>query len=72
MKVFIDTNVLLNMYHLSGPDLAELEKLLGFVKGGSIDVIISKQVEEEFWRNRENVIYDALRQFKETRLIGSG
>ena len=34
MKVFIDTNILLDFYHLSGSDLDELQKLVQLVKEG--------------------------------------
>lgn len=69
MKVFIDTNILLELYHLSGPDLDELKKILKLMKKNKVELLVSKQVEDEFWRNREDVISDALKRFKETKAI---
>lgn len=69
MKVFIDTNILLDLYHLSGPDLDELKKVLKLMKKNKVELLVSKQVEDEFWRNRENVISDALKRFQETKAI---
>lgn len=68
VKVFIDTNILLDIYHLSGPDLQELSKLKKVLqKGKKIELLLSSQVIDEFWRNRERVIADALRRFRETK-----
>jgi len=67
MKVFIDTNMLLDMYHLSGPDLEELRKFVALIENGKIEVLMPQQVVDEFWRNREGVIADALKRFDDTR-----
>lgn len=69
MKIFIDTNILLDLYRLSGPDLDEVKKVLKLMKMNKFALLVSKQVEDEFWRNRENVINDALKRFKETKAI---
>ena len=67
MKVFIDTNILLDIYHLSGADLEELRKLKKMVEKGKVELLVSSQVVDEFWRNRERVIADALRIFRESK-----
>ena len=67
MKIFIDTNILLDIYHLSGPDLEELRKLTRMVQKGKVDLLVSTQVVDEFWRNRERVIANAMAAFKETK-----
>src|SRR5882757_3295608 len=67
MKVFIDTNILLDIYHLSGPDLEELRKLTKMVEKGKVELLVSQQVVDEFWRNRERVIADALKRFRESK-----
>lgn len=67
MKVFIDTNILLEMYHLSGPDLEELRKVVKLVETGKIELLLPQQVVDEFWRNREGVIADALKRFRESK-----
>lgn len=67
MKVFIDTNILLDIYHLSGPDLEELRKLKRMVEKGKVELLVSTQVVDEFWRNRERVIADAMKAFRESK-----
>ena len=69
MKVFIDTNILLDIYHLSGPDLEELRKLVKLSERKKVELLVSQQVEDEFWRNREGVIADALKNFRESKAI---
>lgn len=67
MKVFIDTNILLDIFHLSGPDLEELLKLKKMVEKKKVELLVSRQVIDEFWRNRERVIADAMKSFKESK-----
>jgi predicted nucleic acid-binding protein len=67
MRVFIDTNILLDIYHLSGADLDELAKLVDLVKSGKVTLLVPQQVMDEFWRNREGVIADALKRFRESK-----
>lgn len=67
MKVFVDTNVFLSLYHLSGPDLDELKKIVKLAESGKIEVLLPQQVADEFWRNRERVIKDALDTFSKTK-----
>lgn len=67
MKVFIDTNILLDIYHLSGPDLEELRKLKKMVEKGKVELLVSKQVIDEFWRNRERIIADAMKRFRDSK-----
>jgi predicted nucleic acid-binding protein len=69
MKVFIDTNILLEIYHLSGADLEELRQLKKMVEKGKVELLVSSQVVDEFWRNRERVVADALKNFKESKAI---
>lgn len=69
MKIFIDTNILLELFKLSGPDLDELKKILKLSEKQKIEILISSQIEDEFWRNRESVIADAIRNLKETKIV---
>ena len=55
MKIFIDTNILLELFKLSGPDLDELKKVLKLSEKQKIEILISSQIEDEFWHNRERV-----------------
>lgn len=69
MKIFIDTNIFLDIYHLSGPDLEELRKLTRMVQKGKVHLLVSTQVVDEFWRNRERVIANAMTAFKDTKAV---
>src|SRR5687767_5372888 len=68
MNLFIDTNVFLSFYHLTSEDLEELRKLTALVKDKRVRLWLPHQVDEEFSRNRENKIQDALKQLREQRL----
>jgi len=67
MNIFIDTNVYLNFYHFSSDDLEELKKLIVAIDSGQIKLFITDQIIQEFRRNRENKIADALKKFNEQK-----
>ena len=69
MHVFIDTNIFLNFYHYGKGDLDELHKLFVTHENGFAHVYLTGQVYNEFMRNRENKIVDALKRFKEYKSI---
>lgn len=64
MNLFIDANIFLNFYHLSGGDIGELQKLVALVKNGDIVLFSSPQLREEVKRNRDAKISDAMRDFR--------
>lgn len=68
MKVFIDTNVFLSFYHLSSDDLEELKKLAVLLDQKKVELFLPQQVVDEFRRNREVKIADALKRFREEKL----
>ncbi|MBU2974112.1 PIN domain-containing protein [Zobellia sp. B3R18] len=68
MNVFIDTNIYLNFYHYSSDELEELKKLIVLIEQKQINLLIPRQVFDEFMRNRETKISDALKRFKQERL----
>jgi len=68
MYVFIDTNVLLSFYHFTSDDLDELQKLSDAIKAGKIILALPDQVKQEFWRNREAKIADALFRLRDQKL----
>lgn len=67
MDVFVDANVLLSLYRLSGPDLEELKKLVALGKAGKLSVHINDQVRREYVRNRERTIRSSLDEFMKGR-----
>jgi len=71
ITLFIDTNVLLSFYHLTSEDIEELKKLVVLVEKMEIDLILPKQVENEFWRNRGAKIFDAMKKLREAKFNAS-
>lgn len=68
VNIFIDTNVLLNLYHFSGDDLEQIEKLVLMLRSGKATFYLTEQVRDEFNRNRDNKIADALKEFRREKL----
>lgn len=67
MHVFIDTNILLTFYHFSDEELDALNDVFASHEHGAATVHLTEQVQDEFRRNREAKIKDALKRFKETK-----
>jgi len=68
MNIFIDTNIFLSFYHFTSDDLEELKKLGVLLSNGRVRLFLPQQVLDEFWRNRENKISDALNKLRDQRL----
>lgn len=68
MHLFIDTNVLLSFYHLTSDDLEELRKLSVLLKEKKVTLYATDQVVDEYLRNREVKISDAIKRLKEQKL----
>lgn len=68
INLFIDTNVYLDFYHLSDDDIEELKKLLAAIQEGEIRLFITKQVKDEFHRNRETKIAASLKMLDGVKL----
>jgi predicted nucleic acid-binding protein len=68
MNIFIDTNIYLSFYHLTSDELEELRKLKVLLEQHQIRLLVPEQVIDEFKRNRENKIHDALKRFTEQKL----
>lgn len=64
MHVFVDTNILLNFFHYSSEDLDNLHNVFASHEHGSATVHLTEQVRDEFNRNRENKLNDAIKRFK--------
>lgn len=60
MNVFIDTNILLQLYEASKADLIEFEKLLALSKNSQMSLLVPPQVRSEFLKHREAKIQAAL------------
>lgn len=70
MNLFIDTNIWLSFYHFSSDDLEELRKIAVLMRAGKLTLFLPEQVVDEFSRNRDGKIADALARFKEEKLSG--
>lgn len=68
MNIFIDTNILLSFYHLTSEDLEELKKLGVLLRKKSISLFLPSQVTDEFKRNRERKISDAITILEKQKL----
>jgi len=68
LNISIDTNILLDFYHLTNESLDELRNILVLNKLGAVSITLSEQIKDEFFRNREVKIDDALKRFKEEKL----
>lgn len=68
IQLFIDTNAYLKFYHFSNEDLEELNKLLVLLENDQIELHLPEQVINEFKRNRDVKLADALKQLKESKL----
>jgi predicted nucleic acid-binding protein len=65
VNLFIDTNVFLSFYHLTNDDLEEIHKLTVLIEKKEVTLWLTEQVKDEFKRNRENKISDAIKKLKE-------
>jgi hypothetical protein len=68
MHVFIDTNIYLAFYHLSSDELEELNKIAVLVEQEELTLYVTDQVKNEYVRNREVKIADALKRLREQKL----
>ncbi len=66
-SLYLDTNVYLSFYHLSNDDLEELDKLSVLTKSGSLSLYLPEQTKNEFYRNRDTKIADAIKRFKDNK-----
>lgn len=70
-SIFLDTNVFLSFYHFSNEDLQELEKLLALIKSKEVILYLPQQTKEEFRRNRDTKINDAIKKIREEKLTST-
>lgn len=69
LHLYIDTNVYLTFFHLTSDDLEELRKLLVLIANTKeVQLHLPDQTYDEFHRNRETKIADALKRLREEKL----
>ena len=64
MQLFIDTNILLSFYSLNQDDLNELNKIIDAIEKQQITLLLTDQIINEFYRNREQRIDGAIKSFR--------
>ena len=67
-SLYLDTNVYLSFYHLSNDDLEELKKLSVLTNSGKLILYLPEQTKNEFYRNRDTKIADAIKRFNDNKL----
>lgn len=68
MNLFIDTNIYLSFYHFGNDDLKQLRKLITAIDNKDITLFITQQVKDEFNRNRESKINEALKSIDDQKI----
>ena len=68
IHLFIDTNVYLKFYHFSNDDLEELNKLMVLMDNDELELYLPEQIVNEFNRNRDTKLADALKTFNQSKL----
>lgn len=68
IHLFIDTNVYLKFYHFSNDDLEELNKLMVLMDNDQLELHLPEQIVDEFNRNRDTKLVDALKTFNNSKL----
>lgn len=63
-KVFIDTNIYLNFYRKKGHPTKELSTLKKAIKEKKIDLIVTKQLYDEFYRNVNDETYKIINELE--------
>lgn len=66
MHVFVGTNIILDFYSFTKEDLDSLQTVFATHEHGSATVYMTEQVRDEFRRNRESKIEDAMKRFRDT------
>ncbi|WP_298626242.1 PIN domain-containing protein [uncultured Legionella sp.] len=62
MDVFIDTNILTSLYRLSSEDLENFKKIYVLLESKEINILLTEQVKNEFFRIRDDIIYSPYAQ----------
>ncbi|HAU1484601.1 TPA: hypothetical protein F8R85_15650 [Legionella pneumophila] len=68
MNLFIDTNVFLSFYQYSNDDLEEMKKLVVLIEKKKVTLWLTENVKDEFSRNRENKINEAIKILNEQKI----
>lgn len=68
INLCLDANVYLSFYYYSDIDLTSLEELIKLIESGELKLNLTKQVIDEYNRNRETKIKEALNLINDSKL----
>lgn len=63
IHLFVDTNIFLSFYRFTKDDIDQLEKLEGLIGNGTLKLYVSRQLKDEFERNRDKELAASLDKF---------
>jgi predicted nucleic acid-binding protein len=66
--VFVDTNIFLSLFSFAEDDLQQLRKIFIISNEGGIKFIITQQVVDEYYRNRDAKVSEALKPLRDFQL----
>ncbi len=61
-QILIDTNIYLEYFRMSSATTSSLEWLLDSLEKERLDLILPKQIEDEYWRNKQSTINQARKE----------
>ncbi len=64
LNVFIDTNVLVRFYAYSDDSLDEVEKIVALHKNNDVKLLITEQVVDELYRNRDRELAESFKRLE--------
>lgn len=63
-NLFIDTNILLRFYAYSDDTLTEIEKISALQKSGELRLLVTEQIVEEHYRNRDRELSESFKRIE--------
>lgn len=64
INLFIDAQIWLSLYSFSSNDLKQFGKLKECIANGEVNIILTEQIKDEVFRNRENKLHEVIDKTK--------
>jgi hypothetical protein len=64
MNVFVDTNILLEIYEAKSASASDLDELIKWGNDNTVNLLTTRMAKDEFERNRDRVVSESLMKFK--------
>ncbi len=68
MKLFIDTNIFLSFYDFTEHDLEQIKKIINLLNEKKLNLILTEQIRDEFFRQRESTIDNSIKNLEKFKL----